>query len=485
MQNFKYADNNIDIKLGKLDKIGSGSYGIVYKTIIKGTGYALKQNLVDSTVSFNGSVRELDLLMRLNHQNIVNIEYIIYGSKWCPKQKLDFEIINDNIHFVFEMGLYDMHKLIYGYKKGEEFLRLMMADILLGIDYIHKRNIVHRDIKPSNILIYELHSDSGKKYRAKICDLGLAKSFTHQGKQSPRVITCCYRSPEVMISGTYDHKVDIWSIGCVFYEMITRKRLILSLEDNKDTILGEIRKQLNDDNIPHYIQNLYTTNYKKEFLELFISLLPRLLEMDPSKRYSADTALHHPFFDELRPYINSVLQKNKPKQIDHVLTFSKSKYRKQMSSFYIQLFNNFSSNEIWYKYRIFFQAIDIADRFILWIDHLQQNYDDSTFEFYLYVILYLSIKYFSCTNVYPEFSSICQESKLLSKKKLEEGLHFETFLIDQVLKFRIYRPTIYEGMDSKGIKMNYSQINKLLALYLNNHEVLEGKVYNQIDSSYI
>lgn len=481
MNNFKYSDNNIDIKLGKLDKIGSGSYGIVYKTNINGKGYALKQNLVDSTVSFNGSVRELDLLMRLNHQNIVNIEYIIYGSKWCPKQKLDYETVNDNIHFVFDMGLYDMHKLIYGYKKGEEFLRLMMADILLGIDYIHKRNIVHRDIKPSNILIYEMRSETGKKYRAKICDLGLAKSYTLQGKQSPRVITCCYRAPEVMIASTYDHKVDIWSIGCVFYEMVTRKRLILSLEDNKDNILGEIRKQLNDAKIPQYIQNVNIMDYKKEFLEQLVDLLPHLLEMDPSKRYSADSALHHPFFDPLRPYINSVLEKNKPKQIEHVLKISTSMYRKQMSSFYIKIFNNFSSNELWYKYRIFFQAIDIADRFILWLDKTNSNFDESTFQFYLYIILYLSIKYFSCTNVYPEFNSICFEKQFLTIKKLEEGLQFETFLIEHVLKFRIYRPTIYEGMDSKGIHMNYVQVNKLLDLYLNNHQFLEGKAYNQID----
>jgi serine/threonine protein kinase len=94
-----------------------------------------------------------------------------------------------------------------------------MYQILVGIDYLHKKNVIHRDVKGANILI----SSSGQ---VKLADFGLARIFypgDDKVNYTNRVVTLWYRAPELLLGArNYTEAVDMWSVGCVFAEMVTQ-----------------------------------------------------------------------------------------------------------------------------------------------------------------------------------------------------------------------------------------------------------------------
>ena len=101
--------------------------------------------------------------------------------------------------------------------------------IFTGLSHMHAKNIAHRDLKPENILIKQMQSTNGSqeldvmKADLKIADLGAAKVLTPQGLNTPYVVSRYYRAPELILgSNNYDCSIDIWSTGCILFELITR-----------------------------------------------------------------------------------------------------------------------------------------------------------------------------------------------------------------------------------------------------------------------
>jgi serine/threonine protein kinase len=463
-------DENFDYD--NLKKIGKGSYGIVYIGEKNGISYAIKRNLVDDSVDFLGSIRELDLMMRLRHPNIVRIRELIHGKPF-KKEKISKDTKDDEIHFVTELGIYDLHKLIYNYQRNNKFMKLIMTDVLLGLEYAHSKNIIHRDIKPSNILIFK----NGKKYNAKLCDFGLSKPFTYQGIQSPRVLTSCYRPPEVIKKYKYDTKVDIWSIGCVFFEMFTRKRIIPSLSDNNEDIERSLKKSIDKvDGVPYYISLL-----PKDIPDNFISLITSCLEIDTDKRFTATQALNHIFFDSLRDYIECVRSSYQPDPPSVPLFVVSSRpEREHMAVFFTNCINEFSKAS-WYKPRRFFLAIDIFDRYLIWCE--TNNFPflskDETI-FYCYMSLYISIKYYTCTDIMPSFTNIATKT-YWSKEYMKKGMEFENTIL-KIFDYKIYRQTVYEATDHLNIHLNSSDLSKLLHLILFKSNTLINKSIVEIAS---
>jgi len=213
-------------KYEKLERIGEGTYGVVYKArdLDSGQIYALKKIRLESEDEGipSTAIREIALLKELQHTNIVRLVNVLHTDK---KLTLVFEYLDQ-----------DLKKLLDGL--GPE--GLPMADIksflyqlLNGTAKCHQHKVLHRDLKPQNLLI-------NREGILKLADFGLArafgipvKNFTHE------VVTLWYRAPDILLgSKNYSTSVDIWSVGCIFAEIVNRKALFAG--NNEEEQLGKI-----------------------------------------------------------------------------------------------------------------------------------------------------------------------------------------------------------------------------------------------------
>jgi serine/threonine protein kinase len=154
------------------------------------------------------AIREIALLKELSHPNVVSLHDVVH----CDK----------NLYLVFEYLDQDLKKLLDSTSKGlpKALVKSYMWQLLQGISHCHSHRVLHRDLKPQNLLI---DSDGN----IKLGDFGLARSiglpirtYTHE------VVTLWYRSPEILLgSHFYGPAVDVWSIGCIFAEMVTKRAL--------------------------------------------------------------------------------------------------------------------------------------------------------------------------------------------------------------------------------------------------------------------
>eukprot|EP01125_Pyxidicula_operculata_P014967 TRINITY_DN5052_c0_g1_i3.p1 TRINITY_DN5052_c0_g1~~TRINITY_DN5052_c0_g1_i3.p1 ORF type:complete len:296 (+),score=58.76 TRINITY_DN5052_c0_g1_i3:15-902(+) len=198
-------------KYEKLQKIGEGTYGVVYKAKDKFTNrfVALKKIRLeheDEGVP-STAIREISILKELTHPNVVNL--------------LDVCNFDNKLYLVFEFLDQDLKKYMDSVPMLDaELVKSYTHQLLTGLLFCHQRRILHRDLKPQNLLI-------DKKGTLKLADFGLARAFcvpvrpyTHE------VITLWYRAPEILLgSQAYSTPVDIWSAGCIMAEMITKRPL--------------------------------------------------------------------------------------------------------------------------------------------------------------------------------------------------------------------------------------------------------------------
>ena len=219
-----------------MEKIGEGTYGVVYKALdrISQQYVALKKVRLDTEGEGvpSTALREISTLRELDHPNILKILDVVYD--------------NDNIYMVFEHLDMDLKKHMEDYKKksnyhgaGDEGLGLperlsksYLRQLLDGIAYCHDHRILHRDLKPQNLLI---DSNGG----IKMCDFGLARVFSLPMRNyTHEVVTLWYRAPEVLLgSKIYSTAIDVWSIGVIFYELAHKKPLFAG-----DSEIGQIFK---------------------------------------------------------------------------------------------------------------------------------------------------------------------------------------------------------------------------------------------------
>lgn len=97
-------------------------------------------------------------------------------------------------------------------------LQYFLYQILRGLKYIHSANVIHRDLKPSNLLL-------NANCDLKICDFGLARPTAENECMTEYVVTRWYRAPELLLNSDYTAAIDIWSVGCIFLELMNRRPL--------------------------------------------------------------------------------------------------------------------------------------------------------------------------------------------------------------------------------------------------------------------
>ncbi|KAJ6001149.1 Mitogen-activated protein kinase HOG1 [Penicillium waksmanii] len=165
--------------------------------------------------------REVKLLEQLRHENLIHLRDIyispsedVYGPFLLSTRK---SLITFPRYLVTDMMTTDLQTLLKTKIIEDQFTQYFVYQILRGLKYIHSAGVIHRDLKPSNILINE-------NCDLKICDFGLAR--VQEGQMTGYVSTRYYRAPEIMLTWQkYSEKVDIWSAGCIFAEMILGRPL--------------------------------------------------------------------------------------------------------------------------------------------------------------------------------------------------------------------------------------------------------------------
>jgi len=282
----------------RLEKLGEGTYGVVYKARDVNTGDTLALKKIRLDAEDEGipstAIREISLLKQLQHPNIVRLYDVI--------------LTDQKLTLVFEFLDQDLKKYLDSF--GDSGLdapttKSFLWQLLKGIYHCHENLVLHRDLKPQNLLI-------NRDGELKLADFGLARSFgipvrsyTHE------VVTLWYRSPEVLLgSRNYSTPIDLWSIGCIFAEIASGRPLFPGRND-KDQLL-KIFKLLGTPtledwpgmaHLPQYQQNY--TKYKCQSLgktiplnQTGLHLLEAFLQYDPDKRITAEKAIEHPYFRE-------------------------------------------------------------------------------------------------------------------------------------------------------------------------------------------
>ncbi|KAJ2223055.1 cyclin-dependent protein kinase [Coemansia sp. RSA 485] len=342
MENYKHKREKqrtrIRAKYEIIGFISSGTYGRVYKArpregppielAIKKFKPEREGEGRPTTGISQSACREIGLCRELHHENIVDLCEVI---------------MDDNaIHMVMDYAEFDLLSIMQHHTHhlrkpmSELVVKSILWQLINGVAYLHANVILQRDLKPANIMI----TSSGV---VKVGDMGLARVFRRPFQTlyngDKVVVTVWYRAPELLL-GTrhYTTAVDMWSIGCIFAEMLALRPIFKGEEAKIEKkqipfqrgqvlkileVLGTPTKEQwpNIELMPDYqhmkqfrhyanaLKSWYSNTGHKS--ELGFQLLASLLEYDPDRRISAADALDHAYFKEdPKPVRHPFLEQN-------------------------------------------------------------------------------------------------------------------------------------------------------------------------------
>ncbi|XP_033342853.2 cyclin-dependent kinase 5 [Megalopta genalis] len=296
-------------KYEKLEKIGEGTYGTVFKAKNRETHeiVALKRVRLDDDDEGvpSSALREICLLKELKHKNIVRLYDVLHSDK---KLTLVFEHCDQDLKKYFDSlnGEIDL-----------DVVKSFLYQLLRGLAFCHSRNVLHRDLKPQNLLI-------NKNGELKLADFGLARAFGIPVKcYSAEVVTLWYRPPDVLFGAKlYTTSIDMWSAGCIFAELANAGSPLFPGSDVEDQLklifkmLGTPTEETWPDSttlpdyngyklFPPYHPGQGLAHVTPKLNARGRDLLQRLLVCNPALRLSAEEAMTHPYFNDLNPAVKN------------------------------------------------------------------------------------------------------------------------------------------------------------------------------------
>ncbi|OMO68787.1 hypothetical protein CCACVL1_19824 [Corchorus capsularis] len=300
-------------KYEKLEKVGEGTYGKVYKAKDKASGQLVALKKTRLEMDEEGvpptALREVSLLQMLSQSlyvvRLLCVEHVDTNKNGGSKA---------NLYLVFEYLDTDLKKFIDSHRKGPNprplspsLIQSFLFQLCKGVAHCHSHGVLHRDLKPQNLLLDK------EKGILKIADLGLGRAFTVPLKSyTHEIVTLWYRAPEVLLGSThYSTAVDMWSVGCIFAEMVRRQALFPG--DSEFQQLLHIFRLLGtptEKQWPgvtslkdwHVYPKWEPQNLARSVLTLSadgVDLLSQMLKYNPAERISAKAAMDHPYFDSL------------------------------------------------------------------------------------------------------------------------------------------------------------------------------------------
>ena len=273
-------EKRFSIRYEVLRELGRGSYGMVEEVQEQSTGsrYARKRFYFDKRKSREEIEKkveeEVHIMRNLRHQNIVTLAAFLKESdSWSI---LIHPVADYDLKKYFEKCVEKEYDEAWTKRINEWFDCLLDA-----LAFTHKHNIKHRDIKPRNILI--------KENEIYLCDFGLAKDFSGQdssGSRGPKPEgTLEYRAPELRSDQQRGRSADVFSLGCVFSEMLT----VINAESAEDFRKERQEKPFRD--CLHEVREWVTKFKNSEHSRFLYWIINRMLQEDPNNRIKAETAL--------------------------------------------------------------------------------------------------------------------------------------------------------------------------------------------------
>ncbi|XVF20187.1 hypothetical protein REPUB_Repub11eG0176200 [Reevesia pubescens] len=284
--------------------IGRGAYGIVCSVLNSETNemVAVKKiaDAFDNHMDAKRTLREIKLLRHLDHENVIAIRDVI-----PPPIRREFT----DVYIATELMDTDLHQIIRSNQNlSEEHCQYFLYQILRGLKYIHSAKVIHRDLKPSN-LVLNANCD------LKICDFGLARPTAENEFMTEYVVTRWYRAPELLLnSSDYTAAIDVWSVGCIFLELMNRQPLFPGKDHvHQMRLLTELLGTptesdlgfLRNEDARRYIRQLPAhprqplANIFPHVHPLALDLIDRMLTFDPTRRITVEEALAHPYLERL------------------------------------------------------------------------------------------------------------------------------------------------------------------------------------------
>lgn len=519
-------------KLDKILKLGDGAYGTVYsarqqestKNIslkVNTDLYAVKRNFADPGTTGIGNIRELDKMIKLKGHPLI-IEILIVAlcdpftptNPMTPSKKLGSNRLNvkdDKIHFVMEYASTSAQTYIHDREKCTFYnLKIMMCQLLLVMEFIHSKGIIHRDLKPENLLV---NFDSKNFPILKLCDFGFSKYDCKAVPSTPGTVTSWYRAPEICCDHPYyDNKSDMWSVGCVFYEFLSKISFLYQTYDESKYIYKGIYERLPSapsilaltkmkqkasnpieitppkepicrrsfkDQISLKSYEIDEFNSTQGSYTQFLDLLEKLLCFDPDERYDATKALSHPFFAFMKPYIEEMRKQYPPvspqKPNIKIINCIERAWVVELS---FALYNT-RDKYYWYKDGVLFHALDLFDRYLEWafsssnktitLNDSETAYSGKVHtreetELRFYTCIYMMHKYYSTMCCPIDWRSFAPEhlSTTVGEAKFEQ---FEKFLLKDVLNYKFFRTTLLELADVKDCGSVDETLKQLLKGY--------------------